>query len=92
MSRKIKGAEIFDIIETKLDERDEETGKTYRELIAMQIVKLAAGKSGGARETMSAAIAILDRLNKRPKGKDDYLKKAAERNKILERYKVDEDE
>lgn len=93
MSKKIKGKEIYDIVESMLDDKDEETGKTYRELIALQIVKTAAGKNGGSRETINAALSIVDKLSKRPKvNESEYLKRAHDKTKLIEKYKVDYDE
>lgn len=93
MAKKLKGVDIFEIIERQLDKRDETSGKTYRELIAMQIVKTAAGQVGSARENMSAALAILDKLGKIPRAREsEYLKHAHDKTKLITKYKIGDDE
>ena len=89
MAKRYKDKDIYAIIENMLDDKDEETGKTYRELIALQLIKTAAGKTGGARESVNAALSIVEKLEKRPKTTPEkYLDTAKEKAKLLEKYKV----
>lgn len=63
MTKKTKNKLLTDILNKVIDEMDDETGRKRAEEVIRNIVKVASGKTGGAREAMTAAALIFERID-----------------------------
>lgn len=82
-------AEMITIMRKVLQEVDPETGMTYKELVVREVIQTAAGKKGSTKETVSAAINVIEKLAQTA---DDDAKKffeVAKERLSINTYKVD---